>query len=793
MKIMKWVLLFILIATKVNATNYFFSASGNDAAAGTEGAPWQTIAKANATTFVAGDSIKFNKGDEFVGHLNIIQSGNNSNRIVLTSYGTGAKPILTTRIVLPGSNNTANWINTGTNRWRFSKVSVNNTDYRLWLNGVEYARSYDSSGINSTNRTSNTTNYNYVWVYATSNPATFYSTIEFSSDETSTLEISGSYITVYDLDVRGSTGSSIDFYNCTNLIFRNNNIGWDASKLGIRGFGSAHYIDIYDNDINSGDQNIDAFNTNKGVGDGVYISSGAHYWNVYRNTLHNWGHSSIEIANMQIITGLHLLGGYSLSNISIYENLIRGGQVDYVRGFGADSKEGYNVNNIVFTRNWIDSCPIRSQINIPGLVVSYNIFSNGRVTPSIVGVGQGLYTAGYSGTSPINMQIIGNTFYNFPEAGFYMSWSTGYGTVTGNKIKNNIFSNCGTNPSDVTFANVQVVIQPFNLPANMTANVFKNNILFGTDKIYYDNRTGGGLLNNITQMNSRNTVNGDSISGNINVNPLLTNYVPGTGSPAIGAGLSLPYNIALAAGSLWPSAVLTTTQTVFNIGAYGQSASLSTPPTLTAAVGATVDNSFDVTFADDATWRSNITAITVNGTTIGSGVYNKTVTGKITFIPANSIYLQTPGTKTIIISSSTYKTDTVSQVIGVGAANKLVFNTQPTAPATNGGALAIQPIVKIYDQYNNQTASNATVTATAVQGTWTLGGTTSVAGVNGIVTYSGLTATSTTAITGATINFTSEGLTGIQSSAFNVPSPYIPTVDTSGVINIQIRVKMVEP
>ncbi|MCX6244050.1 MAG: DUF1533 domain-containing protein [Bacteroidetes bacterium] len=209
-----------------------------------------------------------------------------------------------------------------------------------------------------------------------------------------------------------------------------------------------------------------------------------------------------------------------------------------------------------------------------------------------------------------------------------------------------------------------------------------------------------------------------------------------------------------------------------NLNAYSSGGAL-TPPTLIAASGATVDSPFDVTFTDDPIWRAAITSITVGGTTLTVG-YNTTNAGKITFTPSASspaALLQSSGTKTIVVIATGYSNATVSQTIGVGAANKLGMKTQPTAPASNGAALATQPEVYIQDQYGNVTTNTATVVAAVGAGTWTIGGTTSKAGASGTATYTDLTATSPAAVTGATISFTSSGLTGVTSSTFNIPAP----------------------
>lgn len=216
----------------------------------------------------------------------------------------------------------------------------------------------------------------------------------------------------------------------------------------------------------------------------------------------------------------------------------------------------------------------------------------------------------------------------------------------------------------------------------------------------------------------------------------------------------------------------------------------STPPTLTAASGATVDAPFDVTFTDDATWRAAITGITVGGTALTAGY--TVSSGKITFTPSASTpagLLQTAGSnKSIVVSATGYNTATVTQPIGVGTAAKLTMNTQPTAPASNGGALATQPKVNIADQYGNTvTVSTASVTAAVGAGSWTLNGTTSVAAVSGVASFSGLTATSTAAVTGATISFSSGTLNGITSNSFNIPAPPPANDNCSGAIELTLN------
>lgn len=211
---------------------------------------------------------------------------------------------------------------------------------------------------------------------------------------------------------------------------------------------------------------------------------------------------------------------------------------------------------------------------------------------------------------------------------------------------------------------------------------------------------------------------------------------------------------------------------------FSAGAALLTPPTLTAAAGATVDNNFNVTFTDDATWRGAITAITYDGTTVAAAAYDKTQTGKIVFSPSLSAALQTAKTsKNIVVTATGYSNATISQTIGAGIPASIAMTTQPTAPATNGSALGTQPTVTVKDQYNNNVPSitvNAAVT-TGQTSSWALGGTASAnTNASGLATFSGLTATNNTspnAPFSGSITFTpGTGAGTVTSNSFTIPA-----------------------
>src|SRR5436853_13587 len=105
---------------------------------------------------------------------------------------------------------------------------------------------------------------------------------------------------------------------------------------------------------------------------------------------------------------------------------------------------------------------------------------------------------------------------------------------------------------------------------------------------------------------------------------------------------------------------------------------------------------------------------------------------------------------------------------GVGAAAKLVFTVQPSN-AVAGGVITPPVQVAIQDAQGN-TVTTATTSITVAIGTnpasGTLAGTTTVAAVSGVATFSNLSIDK--AGTGYTLTASATGLTSATSSAFNI-------------------------
>jgi hypothetical protein len=123
------------------ATTYYVAAAGSDANVGTDtGHPWQTISKVNGSTFSAGDSVLFNRGDIWYGtSLTVSSSGTNGSPILFGAYGSGANPIIKGSTLLV----TSGYVlapNTNTNIFSLSDSGTSSTDSatRNWREQVSH-------------------------------------------------------------------------------------------------------------------------------------------------------------------------------------------------------------------------------------------------------------------------------------------------------------------------------------------------------------------------------------------------------------------------------------------------------------------------------------------------------------------------------------------------------------------------------------------------------------------------------------------------------------------------------
>ena len=128
MKQLLVILLFLHINITVNATTYYVSSTGSDSNSGlTEVLAWQTIGKVNATSFSAGDSILFKRGDTFYGKIVASDVGRSGSPITYGAYGFGDKPIII------GLTTVTGWTDLGFNIWRSNDAVSTLPDLKMVL------------------------------------------------------------------------------------------------------------------------------------------------------------------------------------------------------------------------------------------------------------------------------------------------------------------------------------------------------------------------------------------------------------------------------------------------------------------------------------------------------------------------------------------------------------------------------------------------------------------------------------------------------------------------------------
>lgn len=104
----KWAALVLTLSSLADSagavTYYINSSSGNDANSGTSSsAPWQSIAKINATPLVAGDSVLFARGTSYSECFYVNYSGAYLSPIFIGAYGSGAAPAFTNATFATGN------------------------------------------------------------------------------------------------------------------------------------------------------------------------------------------------------------------------------------------------------------------------------------------------------------------------------------------------------------------------------------------------------------------------------------------------------------------------------------------------------------------------------------------------------------------------------------------------------------------------------------------------------------------------------------------------------------------
>mgnify|MGYP006185356625 CR=1 FL=1 len=144
-----------------------------------------------------------------------------------------------------------------------------------------------------------------------------------------------------------------------------------------------------------------------------------------------------------------------------------------------------------------------------------------------------------------------------------------------------------------------------------------------------------------------------------------------------------------------------------------------------------------------------------SGATLSGATSVAAVAGKTTF--TNLKLTGTIGTYVLTFSSGALTTDQQNITVTFGAATKLALTTQPLG-FVNRTNFSTQPVVTVQDVSGN-TVENSAVSIDVAIDSGNLTGTTQIAAVNGIATFSGLGKNGTVGSKGLTFSKTGGGLT----------------------------------
>ena len=227
----------------------------------------------------------------------------------------------------------------------------------------------------------------------------------------------------------------------------------------------------------------------------------------------------------------------------------------------------------------------------------------------------------------------------------------------------------------------------------------------------------------------------------------LAGIIPGSGTsvtistPVYSKSDTMTLTASATAGETGLTAV-TSGNIVFSAGAATHLVFGRQPTTTTA--GSVISPSVTV-YVEDANGNvvtTDSSSVSINGTSFTGGSTRtvSAVNGVATF---DNLAPTTAGSGITLVASDNALAVATSDPFAVyaAAASHLEFTVQPSASTVAGVAFATQPVVRIEDAYENvvTTGDDATrtVTLTLTTGAGTLGGTVSIAAVNGVADFSG--------------------------------------------------------
>ena len=442
------------------ATNYYVSSTtGNDVNSGlTTSLPWKTLTKVNATNFVAGDQIMFQRGDTFYGSLTVKNSGTAGSPIVYGAYGTGANPIIS------GFSQITAWTNLGSNIWE----STNAVSTLSYLNIVSI------NGVNTPmGRTPNLGRYYFLQSHTANTSIT-------SSNLTGTPNWIGAEICqrkenwIWQTEtITSQTGSTITYTDEGNYSPRDGNgffIQADARTLDVQ--NEWYY--------NPSTKKIRIYSSSQPVN--VYVPT-------VERVIDSYSKSYVTIENLTVMGG----NSYNIkfqtgTNIVVQNcNILKGGQ------FGVHM---YDLDNYVINANTVKQSNFTAISTWSSLSSDYETITNNVIDSTFMIVGVGLAAGSAGIITDVDHSLVQYNTIN--HSGYNGIMVRGQHAQVSNNFIQNSLNWCSDGGGIYTTTDNTALIIDGNIVLNSIGYVTAGTNYNGARGIYLDSNSSNITVSNNT-------------------------------------------------------------------------------------------------------------------------------------------------------------------------------------------------------------------------------------------------------------------------------------------------------
>ena len=164
-------------------------------------------------------------------------------------------------------------------------------------------------------------------------------------------------------------------------------------------------------------------------------------------------------------------------------------------------------------------------------------------------------------------------------------------------------------------------------------------------------------------------------------------------------------------------------------------------PELINDADAQVDDTIKIAFVDESNWRLAIYAIQIKDIALPDSVFH-ILPNEIQIYPFKYKGLQIAGVYNFTVMALGFPNVEISQKVKHGKTSTLDISAVPYTPNMEDGTLSNQPVIKLYDKFENLCVDDnyTVVTIIPSSSNWTLTGQLTKSAVNGKVTFTGLKA-----------------------------------------------------